>query len=180
VVELTERDREIVQRVVNMLKNASGPGVRMGGDTLSVHAPPAPPGLRPPGEKWRWLRITSAATGGGLYNARHQKVTSGPMENPSTDFNAANFFADVNTSADDCLFRNLSESGTGSHTLPVDGSYYVLARRAPIDTTDSPAKPVYEANIGGGISKGQYEYQGFFMVSQNQTGWDYTRAHGMS
>lgn len=33
--------------------------------------------------------------------------------------------------------------------------------------------------IGGTLPKGQYQFMGYFMVSQNQAGWDFARAHGI-
>lgn len=150
-MELSDQDIAVLQRVLNAVRNISGPGVISGGGTINIHPPRVriPP---PPGEKWRWIRLMSPATGAALYNARQQKVQASPPMDPSTDFDAGDFFEDVNSSGNDCLFRNLDESGfpSGVHFLNSSGSLYLPARRAPADTNDSPAKPVYELNAGAG------------------------------
>lgn len=143
--ELSADDISTLNRVLRLIRNFSGPGVIHDGDSIRV-VPPAVPRPLPPGDKWTWVKLTSKATGTGLYNAKMQKVVAGNNEDPTVDYLASNYFADAG-SGEDCLFRNLIESGnpTQTHLLKADGSVVVLARRAPVDTVGG--NPVFEMEV---------------------------------
>lgn len=150
--ELSDQDIDRLNDLGKMVKQISGDGVTNDGQTIRIKQLQ---GKDTPqrGDLWRWVRLTSKATGAGLYNARLQipKPTA-PNQDPTADFVATTFYTDLGT-AEDCIFRNLFESGAaaGTHALTVDGTLFVLARLAPVPTTDSPPKPVFELTLPVGM-----------------------------
>lgn len=147
---LSARDIAELRRIIRKVDSIGGDGVSNSRDSIRIKS------IRQsrqhfPSDLWDWIRITNKEAGAGIYKARSQQpVTGADTLTVTTDFVATTFFKDVQ-STDDIEFWNIAESAAaaGTHALPIDGSYFVLARRnTSVMSKGSPGKPVYEANVG--------------------------------
>ena len=68
---------------------------------------------------------------------------------------------------------NLAERATHSHNLQPNEEVQLFA----IYDRQNPPVLHWFFNKGGALGTGQYQYMSYRMVSQNQAGWDFDRAH---
>lgn len=71
---------------------------------------------------------------------------------------------------------NLSEYTAGTHDLPVDTLVTILPCRFDEGSQAAP-RTRYLIVTGGSLAQGMYQWQGYVMVSNNQTGWEFDRTH---
>lgn len=119
------------------------------------------------------VRVDSNLSGGGLYRGKFSPIINRAASAAANT--AAAVWMDTDNLAD-CVVVNWGDAGGSSHSLSA-GQVMPAVKYGSVDVSGVLLPAYHVGGVGGSLPEAEYQFMVWQMVSDNQAGWDFVRAH---